>query len=368
MKTRIIYGLLAGLCFSLYWLTWRGAILFAGILGAYLLVYFFNFYMRQGRTKHLVAIGAIVAVGLVGFHLLGYPIPTIFTGQTAQATSELASFNILLATHSFSVLTLLVPVMLVLLAYQVVKRGGASLTLLLVWSVIILVITVMYWRFAYYFAVNVALLTGWFIWYTWQKLARRDTLVAIMVVGVLCAVAVIPNIQQATASKSYHTPSDAWCESLEWVRDNTPPNAVILSWWDYGYWISRIGQRKSYINPGQDPERITNTASYFLSPSGETSIDFDYLILDYSTITSKFRGITIWAGEPAEKYFPQAFPTDKLQVNNSEYYKTLIVRLYTEEPVFTAGKYVLVYQSEQEIEGIPEVKVFYKRLGVIDGQ
>ena len=129
-----------------------------------------------------------------------------------------------------------------------------------------------------------------------------------------------------------------------------------MSWWDYGYWISRIGERKAYINPGQDPKRITETASYFLSPDVPSPFkgEVDYLILDYSTLTSKFRGITIWADSPIELYSP-------------EYYQTLIVRLYCKEPIFTAGKYVLVYQSEQEIEGIPEVKVFYKRKA-IDGQ
>ncbi|MFB5612440.1 MAG: hypothetical protein ACE5RL_03975, partial [Nitrosarchaeum sp.] len=34
-----------------------------------------------------------------------------------------------------------------------------------------------------------------------------------------------------------------WIESLEWLKNNTPKDAVIASWWDYGYWISTLGER-----------------------------------------------------------------------------------------------------------------------------
>ncbi|GAB6148358.1 STT3 domain-containing protein [Stetteria hydrogenophila] len=32
--------------------------------------------------------------------------------------------------------------------------------------------------------------------------------------------------------------NDAWIDALEWIRENTPENALIVSWWDYGYWIT----------------------------------------------------------------------------------------------------------------------------------
>ena len=36
-----------------------------------------------------------------------------------------------------------------------------------------------------------------------------------------------------------------WIDVLNWIRYNLPENATILSWWDYGYWISIIGNRTS---------------------------------------------------------------------------------------------------------------------------
>jgi len=34
-----------------------------------------------------------------------------------------------------------------------------------------------------------------------------------------------------------------WPDAMQWLRENTPEDAVIASWWDYGYWISTLGER-----------------------------------------------------------------------------------------------------------------------------
>jgi len=36
-----------------------------------------------------------------------------------------------------------------------------------------------------------------------------------------------------------------WPDSMQWLRENTPEDAVIASWWDYGYWISTLAERKT---------------------------------------------------------------------------------------------------------------------------
>ncbi len=41
------------------------------------------------------------------------------------------------------------------------------------------------------------------------------------------------------------TPNTAWLDALRWIRENTPSDSVVVSWWDYGYWISVLGQRAS---------------------------------------------------------------------------------------------------------------------------
>ena len=36
-----------------------------------------------------------------------------------------------------------------------------------------------------------------------------------------------------------------WPDAMQWVKENTPKDAVFASWWDYGYWISTLGERKT---------------------------------------------------------------------------------------------------------------------------
>ena len=37
-----------------------------------------------------------------------------------------------------------------------------------------------------------------------------------------------------------------WPDAMQWVRENTAKDAVIAAWWDYGYWISTLGERKNF--------------------------------------------------------------------------------------------------------------------------
>ena len=39
--------------------------------------------------------------------------------------------------------------------------------------------------------------------------------------------------------------SNDWPDAMQWVKKNTPKDAVIAAWWDYGYWISTLGERKT---------------------------------------------------------------------------------------------------------------------------
>jgi len=41
-----------------------------------------------------------------------------------------------------------------------------------------------------------------------------------------------------------------WIDTLAWMRESLPPNAVVASWWDYGYWIAVWGNRTSLADNG----------------------------------------------------------------------------------------------------------------------
>lgn len=248
--------------------------------------------------------------------------PGLFTAaQNAPAGWNLSNvFPFLSSTLFFSILAICV------LLYLLFKQGIAEKSLLLVWSVIILVATLGQRRFGYYLAVNVALLAGYLWWKIFEltgqkwlasqqeeirnvkrigKTRRRKSgtsLILNYVVLVLASLVILivvffgaffGNIEpaKAVASNTPYAPSDAWVSSLNWLRDNSPeplgspdtyyqiqpavpageiypyPESAygVLAWWDYGYWITRIARRIPNANPSQDPQAIFNVASFFTS-------------------------------------------------------------------------------------------------------
>ena len=61
-----------------------------------------------------------------------------------------------------------------------------------------------------------------------------------------------------------------WLESMEWIKNNTPKDAVIASWWDYGYWISTLGERATIADNSTLVDHIIkNLAKMFFSSPEE---------------------------------------------------------------------------------------------------
>ncbi len=57
-----------------------------------------------------------------------------------------------------------------------------------------------------------------------------------------------------------------WINALDWISKNTPENSVVASWWDYGYWITTLGNKTSLAdNATINQTRITTIAKMFMS-------------------------------------------------------------------------------------------------------
>jgi dolichyl-diphosphooligosaccharide--protein glycosyltransferase len=235
-----------------------------------------------------------------------------------------------------------------------------------IWTLIILVATLVQRRFAYYFVVNIAVLSAYISWQViWlaglRKLAERpekspdevkantakaktkkpqkkpviipyyyvNSILAIIVVFFLVFFFNINEAKQ-TAKNAPYAPSDGWEQALTWMKDNTPeplgdpgvyyklldlnyqyPASAygVTAWWDYGYWISRIAHRLPSTNPSQAPGPITKVANLFLSQNVTASnkiiqdLGSSYIIEDYDLIVSKLWAVIDWAKQDQNKYF-----------------------------------------------------------------
>ncbi|HVP23726.1 MAG TPA: STT3 domain-containing protein [Conexivisphaerales archaeon] len=59
-----------------------------------------------------------------------------------------------------------------------------------------------------------------------------------------------------------------WQQALTWINTNTPPDAKIISWWDYGYWITVMGNRTTFTDNGTlNTTRIAQVADMYMSNS-----------------------------------------------------------------------------------------------------
>ena len=76
-----------------------------------------------------------------------------------------------------------------------------------------------------------------------------------------------------------------WNSSLDWIKNNTPKDAIIASWWDYGYWIQTKGERATLVdNATLSTEKIQKIAKILLSDpltawKSLNSMETDYVVI-----------------------------------------------------------------------------------------
>jgi len=69
---------------------------------------------------------------------------------------------------------------------------------------------------------------------------------------------------------NYAIATNDWPETLNWIYKNTPKDAVIASWWDYGYWIQTMAGRTTLAdNATLSTAVIARIAKIFLSSPDE---------------------------------------------------------------------------------------------------
>ncbi len=79
-----------------------------------------------------------------------------------------------------------------------------------------------------------------------KTLGKTEIYGVYLLVGFLCIsqVAHATNLSITSLSYSQLVPGGVlhdWEDSLTWMRNNLPGDSVVVSWWDYGYWLTPIG-------------------------------------------------------------------------------------------------------------------------------
>jgi len=352
------------------------------------------------------------------FGLLSYFSPTATTTITEAQPLLLpqGDFSLFLAWGNFTTGFFLSLISLGIITYAILKRGEPDKTLFAVWSLIILAATLGQRRFGYYFTVNVALLTGYVSWLILElagfksavarpleipakvkrekakpkkslkggfHLTGRGVYMALGLIAVFFLV-FFPNISPAVnvASQAFFAPGDAWCESLSWLKDNTPdpfgnpdfyyglyeppppgedynyPETAygVMSFWDYGHWITRIAHRLPNATPA-----IWGACGPFFGAQDEASagkimdeLGIEYVIVDHKTTINKFDVIATLAKKSKADFYDLYYLPVKGELVPGmlfypEYYRSLAVRLYNFDGGQVSPESTTVISYEEKI-------------------
>lgn len=396
-----------------------------------------SYFMAKRNIKPIAYPATIIGVGLVSlifFHIgfpslyqqtvgrlgiFGWPIGTTVLEMQPLLFPD-GRFSWLVAWGNFTTSFFLSFIALGIVIYLIIKQGEAEKTLFVIWSLIMLAANLAMRRFAYYYVINIAILSGYVSWLilqltgfkkpsaaqanisvaTNQKVKpkkRRETHSGrriFMAFGVIVVffLTFFPNIGKAvaTASAVPFAPPDAWMESLSWLQSNTsdpfdnpnfyyelyesPPQGKsyaypetaygVTAWWDYGYWVTRIGRRIPTSNPGTG----ANGEQYFFTAQDETSANkildqwgSRYVIIDRDITAAyggKFHALATLSGTSPDSfysvYYQQKDNTlQPLLLFYPEYYRTLVVRLYNFEgrTVVERGPVVISYEDKTTADG-----------------
>jgi dolichyl-diphosphooligosaccharide--protein glycosyltransferase len=283
---------------------------------------------------------------------------------------------------------------LLAIARQATTRESRSeLLFVSLWLVIIMLATLTQQRFAYYLTVPVAALSAYVVGIAFRQITNLSTdaeietyqVLAVLTVLMIVTVPVLAAADSnalAASNESANGPGggiQGWHDSLQWMDNNTPaqgnfagagnefgpydtvsktddyqyPNGSygVLSWWDYGHWITVDGNRTPVANPFQDNAQ---EAAQFLLAQNESRADevlsdlsdgqnrdVRYFMVDWQMATAgsygKFFAPPAFVdGVSTDTYYREVLGLDvatgqvgvPINVHKQAYYETMVTRLY----------------------------------------
>jgi oligosaccharyl transferase (archaeosortase A-associated) len=426
-------------------------ILLLGVAAVILFALMSKFIREKGYGKYYYP-AALLAVVVVGVLVLTLAIPqftdTVFTGlnifsqktggaATVGEAAPLLSFQgqVSLANVQtnfpgilpgsiigfFFSTFFLALIGMALLIWRYSKRQMPADLLLITWSIILLVMTLAQNRFAYYYGINVALLSGYLAIVVLQKFGLDDLesgikkektpeetpksnsmhLLKVVVAALLIFLLLIyPALSTSLIVVKYvGGPDSDWLTSTGWLENNTPSPGMnlyekyqrpssgqyaypdtaygIMSWWDYGHLIETIGHRIPNANPfqqgiGSVTKGVPGSSPFFLAEN-ETEAEkvlagldknrslynnTKYVMIDLDMATGKFHAMAAWSNIPTSKYIAAVYQPQGEQLVPVQIWR---------EPYFRTMTSRLFFGDGSEISEGQGVAIAYRAMELENG-
>ncbi len=320
----VLLGVMQRLQFKKWWyhLLLLFFILFAAVFS--LGIFFPQFYQSlTGGIQYLLG-GGILSTIEEALPLFSNPAGGFTFGPVWRAFT--LSFFIALISFAYFI-------------YKTIKeKYPFKAVFLIVWTLIVLVLTLLQRRFIYLFAVNVAIFSAYFIiaatkqFESVQKIEAKTSrkkrkkqqkhnqtnkrLIAGIALVFILAAPNFPIIKYY--AEGVAAPDKDLRDSFTWLKDNSPPTSYfynpdkpaeygIMSWWDYGNWILYLSQRPVVSNNFQTG--IDDAAHFLITPDEKVANDIldkrkvRFIVTDAQMLKLKFSSIAMLAGKNPEDYY-----------------------------------------------------------------
>jgi len=103
-----------------------------------------------------------------------------------------------------------------------------------------------------------------------EDIHLQETLSKIIVFLVLCIILIVP-LQVGIASGKGFMPSmtKGWWDSLTNIRDNSKPDSIINSWWDFGHWFKYVANRHVSLDGASQNSPVAHWLGKILQTDNE---------------------------------------------------------------------------------------------------
>ena len=115
---------------------------------------------------------------------------------------------------------------------------------------------------------------------------------------------IVPTI--LNGASFYQMATGDWRDATNWLKENTPDDSVVFTWWDYGYYIQTLGERTTLAdNATIFTWQIEKIARTYMSPvddawaiihsDSETNVAENYVIVpsNYETLIEQNNAETV---------------------------------------------------------------------------
>lgn len=351
--------------------------------------------------------GTVIGGYLAGHILVPDAINSIqrdIIGIASPASSSIAIAEYLplspdIAFFNYHIMLILLIPGLLLLLHEWIRNKNFFALYLMIWTTITSILTIVNTRYEILFAIPLTITTAYAISRLfffekkntdpsetkvtiWQK--RPTALIALILLIGTFGLSLCISVMVATADYNYqpYIASEDWVEGLLWMKNATPdpgvnyyqiyhadsfryPDAAygVLSWWDYGHWITTIAHRMAVTNPFL--AHVDMAAQFFMSREEKTADkisadnDIRYIITDADMLFDTMQMMI-------RVYSPEATPGQYmglLFVNDSTgkpvtaigyrepFYESMVTRLHVFDGTGVNGERKMLKQERTPIPG-----------------